>query len=217
MAFTYFFRDKRTLELIGEHILPTLRTYKYINVWDAGCAHGPEPYSLAILLREKMTRFLFRNVRIYATDKSCQFGPVVVNGVFPEEELKRLPPGIRERYFTPVRRSDRYRVTDEIRARVSFIEHDLLSLEAPRTGFSLIVCKNVLLHFREGQRNDVIRMFHGALREGGFLVCETTQKLPRRCEGLFERVTAQGQIFRKLESCPRDRQGEPDISVAQVC
>jgi chemotaxis protein methyltransferase CheR len=68
MAFTYFFRDMQTLEMIRDYALPTLRTKRYINVWDAGCAMGPEPYSLAIILRENMGNMIFRNVKIYATD-----------------------------------------------------------------------------------------------------------------------------------------------------
>jgi chemotaxis protein methyltransferase CheR len=68
MAFTYFFRDVKSLELVSQIVLPEMRGHRYINVWDAGCAHGPEPYSLAITLREHTTHFLFRNIRIYATD-----------------------------------------------------------------------------------------------------------------------------------------------------
>jgi len=52
MAFTYFFRDMQTLEMIRDYVLPALRMRRYIHIWDAGCAMGPEPYSLAIILRE---------------------------------------------------------------------------------------------------------------------------------------------------------------------
>ena len=52
MAFTYFFRDKQTLDLIVSHALPMLKGHRHIDVWDAGCAHGPEPYSLAIRVDE---------------------------------------------------------------------------------------------------------------------------------------------------------------------
>lgn len=40
MAFTYFFRDLQTLEMICQHSLPVLRSRQYINIWDAGCAMG---------------------------------------------------------------------------------------------------------------------------------------------------------------------------------
>jgi chemotaxis protein methyltransferase CheR len=43
MAFTYFFRDMQTIEMIRDHVIPVLRTRRYINIWDAGCATGPEP------------------------------------------------------------------------------------------------------------------------------------------------------------------------------
>jgi len=61
----------------------------------------------------------------------------------------------------------------------------------------LIVCKNVLLHFKEAERINVIRMFHGALSEGGFLAVEQTQKIPEKLKDLFEPVAANVQLFRK--------------------
>ncbi len=67
MAFTYFFRDLQTLDMIRDHALPHLRTRRYIHVWDAGCAMGPEPYSIAIILRENMGQMIFRNVKIHAS------------------------------------------------------------------------------------------------------------------------------------------------------
>jgi len=201
MAFTYFFRDMQALELISRDALPILRGHKYINIWDAGCAHGPEPYSLAIVLRENMSRMLFRNISIFATDidNSNQFGSTITEAVYPYDQIKRIPAQLRDKYFTETSRPDFYRVSDEIRSRVSFIKHDLLSLKPPRTGFSLILCKNVLLHFNQQQRVDVIRMFHSVLRQGGFFVTEQTQKLPHQAKGLFEQVASEGQVFRRAE------------------
>jgi len=202
MAFTYFFRDLQSLQLITRHVLPVLRGCRYISIWDAGCAHGPEPYSIAIMLREKVSHFLFRNVHIYATDidGSDQFGRIITEGVYPQCEIKRIPRAIRKKYFTETDTPGHYKIDDQIRAQVSYVRHDLLSLQPVRTGLSLIVCKNVLLHFSEDQRSAVIRMFHDALREVGFLVMEQTQKLPRRTGDLFRQVTAEGQIFRKVSS-----------------
>jgi chemotaxis protein methyltransferase CheR len=57
MAFTYFFRDAEPLELAIEQMLPAVQSLSQMDIWDAGCAHGPEPYTLAILLREKMPTF----------------------------------------------------------------------------------------------------------------------------------------------------------------
>ncbi len=201
MAFTYFFRDMQTLNLIIEHALSALKGSRYINIWDAGCAHGPEPYSIAIMFRENMSHFLFRNVNIYASDidNSDRFGKIISTGVYPEGEIKRIPSEIRQKYFTQTDDPGHYRLVDEIRSRVTFVRHDLLSLKPNRTGFGLVVCKNVLLHFNEKQRGDVIRMFHSALREGGFLITEQTQKMPAEVSGLFQQVVKGGQIFKSVE------------------
>ena len=89
MAFTFFFRDEQTLKVLLEHALPVMQGQAFIRIWDAGCAHGPEPYTLAILLRERMSEMLYRNVRIHATDMERQFEAQVVSGIFPEDELRR--------------------------------------------------------------------------------------------------------------------------------
>lgn len=199
MAFTYFFRDMQTLRLLTENVIPVLKGNRYIRVWDAGCAHGPEPYSVAIMIRENMSRFLFRNVHISATDIdiSSQFGKIIKAGVYPKGEIQRIPEDVRQKYFKKTAESGYYQISEEIRKSVEYTQHDLLSLNPIRTGFNLIICKNVLLHFSCQQRIDVIRMYHSALHEGGFFITEQTQKLPIEVEGLFERLTNHGQLFRK--------------------
>jgi chemotaxis protein methyltransferase CheR len=200
VAFTYFFRDAQTLELLIEQALPALRGQAFIRVWDAGCAHGPEPYTLAMLMRERMSDFVFRNVRIHATDVQHQFGPQIDAGVYADQEIKRIPQTFQDRYFRPARTPGHVQVVDEIREKVTFAEHDLLKPGPPREDFSLIVCKNVLLHFDQAQRARVFRMFHGALRPGGLLATEHTQKLPENLSGLFETVASFAQIHRRLDA-----------------
>lgn len=199
MAFTYFFRDLQTLEMIRDRVLPEVRTRRFIHIWDAGCAMGPEPYSLAIILRENMGHMIFRNVKIHATDidESGQFGEIIGKGVYPEEQLKRIPDSIRERYFQPNGRAGHLQIAEDIRNCVSYETHDLLGLQPVRKELSLVMCKNVLLHFTEKERADVIRMFHDALVPGGFFVTEQTQKLPAGLHDLFETVAANAQVHRK--------------------
>jgi chemotaxis protein methyltransferase CheR len=208
MAFTYFFRDAEPLELAIEQLLPAVETLSHIDIWDAGCAHGPEPYTLAILCREKMPDSLFRKVRIHATDVDGCFASQVCQGVFPESELRRLPDGIRDKYFRPLDDSSRFEVVEEIRSKIDFSRHDLLSLKPFQSNLSLIVCKNVLLHFNEAQRCDVLRMFHSSLRTGGVLVTEHTQKMPALLSELYRLLVCHAQIHGKVvvssEQCFRE-------------
>jgi chemotaxis protein methyltransferase CheR len=197
MAFTFFFRDAETLEMAVGHALPALSGQAFIRIWDAGCAHGPEPYTLAMMLREQMSDFIFRNVRIHASDVDAQFGPNLSRGIYSEGEIKRIPAPFRERYFRPAA-PGRFQVEEELRAKMTFIHHDLLSLTPIRDDFSLIFCKNVLLHFHEPQRIEVLRMFHRALRPGGLLVMEHTQKMPSALDSHFSAISNRARIYQKM-------------------
>jgi chemotaxis protein methyltransferase CheR len=203
MAFTFFFRDAETLELAIDQMIPAVRRQNQIDIWDAGCAHGPEPYTLAILLKEKMPQELFDKVRIFATDVDGGFAASVTEGIFAESELRRLPEGFLEKYFRAIGDSSRYRLIEEIRSKISFSRHDLLSLEPFGRELSLIVCKNVLLHFSEEQRCKVLRMFHAALRADGLLVTENTQKMPAALSEIYRPLLCHAQVHAKNASSLR--------------
>jgi chemotaxis protein methyltransferase CheR len=190
----------QTLEAIRDHVLEELKVKKYINIWDAGCAMGQEPYSLSMILHECMGHMYFRNVKILATDidQSNLFEDIIANAIYPEPQIQRIPKPVFEKFFRPSEQEGSFQLSQDIRNSVSFQKHDLLSLIPPRGNFSLIVCKNVLLHFNELQRVEVIKMFHRALEEVGFLVMEQTQKLPEEVAELFEPVVAHSKIFRKI-------------------
>jgi chemotaxis protein methyltransferase CheR len=207
LAFTFFFRDMQILELIVKHALPELAGRSKIRIWDAGCAMGQETYSLAIMLAENMGRFSFSNVQIYATDveENRNFGDTVRSGVFSREDLKRIPPALLEKYFVSLENGARFQAIEAIRARITYLRHDLLSLQSAGTGFSLVLCKNVLLHFQQPERVKVVRMFHEALMVGGYFATEQTQKIPDGAQCSFAKVAPDGQIFRKTRDSHPER------------
>lgn len=202
MAFTFFFRDLHVLNLAVEYAAPVLSCRSFPRVWDAGCAMGPEPYSLTILFADRMGTFAFNNLRVLATDlDDCQsFGEIIRVAHYADADLDRIPQEYRQRYFEPSGQAGYSRVIDRVRERVEFLRHDLLTMTAPGDGFGMVMCKNVLLHFTSEQRVGVIRMFHNALAPGGFLVMEQTQPLPAELDPLFERVVTDGQLYRRRES-----------------
>jgi chemotaxis protein methyltransferase CheR len=201
MAFTFFFRDQHVLDLVIKHVVPTMAGLSRIRVWDAGCAMGQEPYSVAIWMAKHMSHFAFNNLKLLATDleSASTFGAIVREGVYGHEELERLPEGILATYFeVEPDRPGHYRVIERIRSRVEFRQHDLLTLQEPAQGFCLVVCKNVLLHFQASEREQVIRMFHRALAPDGWLVMEQTQKLPPALAPLFRQASVDGQVYQKV-------------------
>jgi len=202
VAFTFFFRDQQVLERVVEHVNPSLAGLSHPRIWDAGVAMGQEPYTLSILFAERMGHFAFNNLRIDATDvdNTGRFGEIIEAGLYPREELTRLPAGILEKYFEPNGKSGYFRVVEKVRRRVSYQRHDLLSMKEIAHGYSLVLCKNVLLHFQQTERIEVLRMFHRALAPGGFFATEQTQEMPREVASLFQRVIPDGQLFRRVEA-----------------
>jgi len=201
MAFTYFFRDLHTLQHMVKHLVPSTSGRSSIRIWDAGCASGQEPYTLALILAEAMGRFAFRNLRIAATDLdgSNLFGDIIAQGIYLREEVERIPAEILGKYFKPLHDGSHFQIDEQIRNRLTFQKHDLLSLKSVGDNFSLILCKNVLLHLQSAQRVEVIKMFHDSLVPGGFFATEQTQKMPDELGHLFEQVTPDAQLFRKIE------------------
>ncbi|MEW6379377.1 MAG: CheR family methyltransferase [bacterium] len=215
MAFTYFFRDMHTLELIVRCMTPWARGRSRVRIWDAGCATGQEAYSLAMMFAENMGHFAFRNLHIDATDVdgSNLFGALISEGLYQGKELQRMPKAFFDKYFQPSGKTEYFKVVDSIRSRVCYQKHDLLSLQPIGEDFSLILCKNVLLHFQYAERVEVIKMFHKALAPGGYFATEQTQKLPEEVSRLFEKVTANAQLFRKI---PGSREDYPLTPVAHI-
>jgi chemotaxis protein methyltransferase CheR len=203
MAFTYFFRDRQTLDTIIEHLVPSVMGRSKIKIWDAGCASGQEPYTMAILLAEKMGKYIFKNVEIHATDIdiSNQFADIINKGVYPYQELQRIPEDLFTKYFVKYPNgTESFQVVDELRAKIKFRREDLLSYIPTGNAFSLILCKNVLLHQNYEQRIKIIEMFYNALADDGFLAMEQTQKLPLELQDKFVAVTTHAQVYKKLKS-----------------
>ncbi len=83
---------------------------------------------------------------------------------------------------------------------IFYQRHDLLSLRPIGNNFSVVVCKNVLLHLAYEQQVEVLKMFYEALSPGGYLALDELQELPAEVAPLFVRVRADGKLCRKAES-----------------
>lgn len=200
MAFTFFFRDEQILAIAAEKLTEYAIGRKTVRIFNAGCAMGQETYTFAILLAEKMGKFALRNVKILAVDidnENVDFGKTVREGIYPKDQLQRIPVDLFKKYFSQIDNNN-CAVNQNLRDLVEFQQHDLLELNPPRNDFSLIICKNVLLHFNYKQRIDVIKMYHNMLLPGGLLVMENTQNMPTELSQLFKKLVDFGQLYEKI-------------------
>ncbi len=203
MAFTFFFRDEQILSLCVDHLVPFAMGRSNIRILNAGCAMGMETYTFAILLAEKMGKFAMRNVKIHAVDidnENVDFGKTVREGVYHKDHLQRIPAELFDKYFSPASKPQHFIIDQGLRDLVEFEKYDLLTLRPLRNDYSLVICKNVLLHFNYPQRVEVIRMFHEMLLKGGLLGMENTQNMPVELKDKFMRLVDYGQLYEKRES-----------------
>ncbi len=182
---TEFFRDPEVFEIIRSDLLPAiLKDRGRVRLWCAGCSSGEEAYTLAILLTETLGMTGTRNAMIYATDIDEVVLGRAREGVYEEKALQKVPEALVRKHF--IRREDgNYEVRPHLRSMVRFSRHDLMTDQPIVRFLDLISCRNVTIYFTEGQKNDLARLFHGALSPGGYYVMGKTEYLAREVEHLF--------------------------------
>ncbi len=201
MAFTFFFRDEQILTLAVQKLVPITMGRSSVQILNAGCAMGMETYTFAILLAENMGKFALRNVKIHAVDidnENVDFGKTLINGIYHGEHLQRIPPDLFTKYFSPAEKTGHFIIKEELRNLITFQKYDLLTLKPLRSDYSLIICKNVLLHFNYQQRIEVLTMFNDMLLKGGLLVMENTQNMPEELTPLYKKVVNYAQLHEKI-------------------
>jgi chemotaxis protein methyltransferase CheR len=126
-------------------------------------------------------------ISIYATDLDKQVIEKAKVGIYSENSIKSVPAEFKKKYFTKIGPS--YKISNEIKARVTFKNHNLL-LDTYPTNYHLIVCRNVLIYFTEEAKLDVFRKFNKSLCVGGMLFIGNTEQIITYKELGFERLSS---------------------------
>jgi len=199
---TEFFRDQDVFDAITKDIMPEIVERKLhspsrtIRVWSAGCSTGEEAYSLAILMIQYFrARDLDLAIDLYATDISKEAVAFGRAGVYQEKKISGVPASLRQRYFEHDEKG--YRVAPAVRRHVKFSVHDLFS-EPPFSLLDVILCRNVLIHFDGGVRNNVLVRFHKALAENGMLILGKSEAVMGMALVLYDLIDPRNKIYRKV-------------------
>ena len=203
---TYFFREKRTFELLEKQVLPALiaaRRYgeRRLRFWSAACCTGEEPYSLAIVLRRLLPDLAEWNITILATDINPSFLRKATAGVFRDWSFRDAPDWLKEQYFRPGREGQ-YEIQPQIRRMVSFAYLNLAddaypSLLNDTHAMDLILCRNVLMYFAPKPVRNVVAGLCRALVPGGWLVVSPVEVPLAASEGLVPINFPDAVFFRR--------------------
>ena len=199
---TYFFRHKEQFDAFRDVVLPDLlernQDTRQLRIWSAGCATGPEPYSLAILLkREFGPRLAGWQVSIVGTDINQKFLNRAREGRYDEWAFRTMPEDILRDCFDKSGRQ--WVIKPEYKRIVSFQHHNLIKNRFPSVidniaGFDIIICRNVIIYFSRETIETLIPCFRDSLNDGGWLVmghAEPNMELFRN----FRTVTCPGAIL----------------------
>jgi chemotaxis protein methyltransferase CheR len=198
---TSMFRDPTFFKAFRESVVPLLRTYPFVRIWNAGCSTGEETFSLAILLREEG---LYDRARIYATDINDKVLAQARAGVFPIEKMRDYT----ENYiraggtesFSSYYKADggAARFDPELIEQVVFAQHNLVS-DAPFNEFNVIVCRNVMIYFGKTLQDRVHELFYESLDPFGILALGHKESIKfTKFEERYEPLDAPEKLYRKM-------------------
>jgi chemotaxis protein methyltransferase CheR len=167
---TFFFRDLSFWRTLEEIVIPDLlaRGRRRLRFWSSGCAHGQEPYSIAMLLEERWPE-IAPMATIFGTDVSALAISRARDGFYTVLEVNRgLGAARLLRHFERSPRGG-YVVKPALRARVTWETRNLLELAAPELPFDVVLCRNVLIYFGERDRGVVLSHLAAATNHAGYV------------------------------------------------
>jgi chemotaxis protein methyltransferase CheR len=197
---TEMFRDPGFHRALREKVLPLLRTYPFVRVWNAGCSTGEEAYSMAIALQEAG---LLDRSRIYATDMN--------EGALARARTGTVPLASMQSYTENYQRaggtrgfSEYYEVQGDMAVfdpaltrNIVFAQHNLAT-DRSFNEFHVIVCRNVMIYFGRDLQLRVHQLFLDSLVPLGLLGLgrkETIQ--PPELAASYEPLESAEKLYRR--------------------
>ncbi len=174
VAETYFFRYAEQFRALADTALPERLQARAgardLSILSAGCASGDEPYSIAILLHERIPDIERWNIRIHAVDVSPSAIRKAERAGYSEWSMREMPTELRLRYFTL--EGGQYVLAPHVRRLVTFEERNL-TVDDPAfwrpNAFDVVFCRNVVMYFSPEAARRVIARIAQALAPAGFL------------------------------------------------
>ncbi len=172
---TFFFRNDPQFIALETLTLPELIKKRIeqgnynIKIWSAASSTGEEPYTIALLIREKFqARYPAVKFEIVGTDINTQVLETARRGAYKEYSTRNIPGFYMEKYFEP--HGDQFILRDEIKKMVRFNQMNLFDRGMMRTmrNFDVVFAANVLIYFDFNSKQVVVSSIYDSLNKGGY-------------------------------------------------
>jgi len=198
-----FIRSPYTFQQVSRLVLPELISYKKergqykLSFWSTACAHGEEPYSIAMLLAGFLgQRAEDFNISIYATDISQHALHKAQAGRYSPHEIEDISPTILENYFT--HQDGGYAINSNLQQMVDFSYFDLVSGRTPPfMNLDCIFCCNILIYLQKQIQERVLNMLYDSLASPGYLVLGEVETPTDNLRGRLECLDNKAKIYKK--------------------
>jgi chemotaxis protein methyltransferase CheR len=193
---TFFFRELLPLQAVVAHVVvPLLRAGHSPRIWSAACSTGEEPLTLAMLLAELD---VLDRVEIVATDISQAALERARSGQHPRRAVRQLPaPPLAAKWLE----LHEDRVVDDPRLRAAIQWRQLNLLDQARVRelgrFDVILCRNVLIYFKDAVTVRVVTQLAEQLRSEGVLLVGVSESLMRLGTALVCEELSGAFVYRK--------------------
>jgi chemotaxis protein methyltransferase CheR len=213
---TQFFREPQHFELLTNEILPSWERQaaageraRQIRAWSAGCSTGEEPYSLAMILRDRFPPGCGWMIEILASDISQTALATARRGVWPIQQARDIPERLLKLFMFQGTRSQRGQMAagPEIRSMVRFTQLNLNSHYYQLKGrFDLIFCRNVLIYFDDETKQQIVDRLLRHLAPGGLFFVGHSEGLYGSKAGI-KRVTT--TVYSHADTSEASGGGQP--------
>lgn len=201
---TSFFRDVRVWDYLMATALPQLLAEHpggaAFKAWVPACSTGEEAYSLAIAFSEVLEQLRPNaqyTLQIFATDLDDDAIDRARQGVFGAGIADDVSAERLQRYFMPAEKGG-YRIRKDVRNTIIFARQNVIS-DPPFTKLDILCCRNLLIYFTAKLQEQLIPLFHYALKNGGMLMLGSADT-PGHFNELFAPMPGTGRIYRRLDA-----------------
>lgn len=190
--FTSFFREQHHFEFLRqltERRFSQNKDCMKMSIWSAGCSSGQEPYSIAAVLNETLSKNVDVNVEVLATDVDEIVLKKAHDGIYKNYEFRDLEAKSLEQLFSNISAdSHDARIREDVRKIVSFRKLNLVDRWVNLEKFDVIFCRNVVIYFDRVTQAKLWQRLFDQMNEGGILIIGQSERLPRDFDSKFKSI-----------------------------
>lgn len=173
---TYFFREPGHFDFLRDRALAEIKGRSAPRIWSGACSSGEEPYSLGMILAERLGAAPWE---IVASDISSSVLAKARSGHYPMERARDIPAALLSRYCLKgvAEQEGTFLIEKKLRSRIAFMQINLNASLPPLGEFDIIFLRNVMIYFDMDTKRKVVQRMLPSLRKGGYFIVSHSESL----------------------------------------